>query len=83
MNYTLAIFKTRFATLNFASLLRANNIPVAIINTPSAIGPACGISAKFLSDYYAKIQELLIRSQIRNNLIGFFMIEKNGRFFKI
>lgn len=71
VNYILAVFKSRFATLNFANLLRANNIPVAIINTPQNIGSACGISVKFLSDYYQKAQTLLSRSGT-GNFEGFY-----------
>ena len=59
MNYIIAVFKTRYATLNFANLLRYHNIPVAIINTPSAVASSCGISAKFFSDYQNKVQKLL------------------------
>lgn len=79
MNYTLAVFKSRFATLNFANLLRANNVPVAIINTPQSIGRACGISVKFLSDYYSKVQSLIARTGL-NNFDGFYgYIERNGQ----
>ena len=79
MNYTLAVFKSRFATLNFANLLKANNVPAAIINTPQSIGRACGISVKFLSDYYSKVQ-LLISKVGLNNFDGFYVyIERNGR----
>lgn len=80
MNYTLAIFKSRFATLNFANLLRDNNIPVAIVNTPQSIGSVCGISVKFLSDYYSKVQTLLSRRGVLNNFVGFYAFqERNGR----
>lgn len=79
MNYTLAVFKSRFATLNFANLLKANNVPVAIINTPQSIGRACGISVKFLSDYYSKVQLLLAKSGL-SNFDGFYScIERNGK----
>ena len=77
MNYTLAVFKSRFATLNFANLLRANNIPVAIINTPSQIGSACGISVKFLSDYYSKVQSIMTRKGGLNNFVGFYSLSQN------
>lgn len=80
MNYTLAVFKSRFSTLNFANLLRANNIPVAIINTPSQIGSACGISVKFLSDYLPKVQSILARKGGLSNFVGFYSLsEKSGR----
>ncbi|MGN1201479.1 MAG: DUF3343 domain-containing protein [Candidatus Caccovivens sp.] len=84
MNYTLAIFRTRFATLNFANLLRANNVPVAIINTPPSIGSVCGISVKFLSDYFSKVQTLLTKSMAFSNFVGFYAFSKNdGRLFKL
>ena len=51
MKYTLAVFNSRFATLNFANLLKSKHIPVAIINTPQGVTRACGISVKFLSDF--------------------------------
>ena len=78
MNYTLAVFKTRFATLNFANLLRSNNVPAAIINTPQSINRICGISVKFLSDYYSKVQTLI--GGRLNNFQGFYSYtERNGR----
>lgn len=78
MNYTLAVFRSRFATLNFANLLKANNVPVAIINTPSQIGSACGICVKFLSDYFSKVQSILIGKGCANNLVGFYSLPTNG-----
>ena len=79
MNYILAVFKSRIATLNFSNLLRSNNIPVAIINTPNSIGRACGISVKFLSDYFSKIQSLFLRNSL-NEFDGFYSYtERNGR----
>lgn len=84
MNYTLAIFRTRFATLNFANLLRASNIPVAIINTPPSLGSVCGISVKFLSDYFSKVQTLLTNRTILGNFVGFYAFsERDGRLFKL
>lgn len=78
MNYTLAVFKSRYASLNFANLLRANNIPVAVINTPQSISRACGISVKFLSDYFSKVQSLLPKINLRN-FDGFYSyITRNG-----
>lgn len=70
LNYTLAVFKTRYATLNFANLLKANNVPMAIINTPSSISRTCGISVKFLSAYFAKVQTLLGTNL--SNFAGFY-----------
>ena len=78
MNYTLAVFRSRFATLNFANLLRANNIPVAIINTPPHIGSACGISVKFLSDYFSKVQAIGDRRGGFANFVGFFSMSQNA-----
>lgn len=76
MNYTLAVFKSRYATLNFANLLRANNVPAAIINTPHSIGSVCGISVKFLNDFYPKVQALMSYNP-PNNFVGFYSL--NGR----
>lgn len=64
MNYIIAVFNSRSATLRFANLLRANHIPCAIINTPASLGRACGISVKFLSDYLEKARALAGRSQV-------------------
>lgn len=78
MKYTLAVFKSRSATLNFANLLRSNNVPVAIINTPQSIGSVCGISVKFLSDFNQKVQ-MLLRQNCINNFVGFYSLnERNG-----
>lgn len=79
MNYTLAVFKSRFATLNFANLLRANNVPVAIINTPQVINGACGISVKFLSDYFSRVQTLISKINLKS-FDGFYaMTSLSGR----
>lgn len=79
MNYTLAVFKSRYATLNFANLLRSNNIPVAIINTPRSLGSVCGISAKFLSDFNAKV-EIIMAHNKTSNFVGFYSYnEQFGR----
>ncbi len=77
MNYTLAVFKSRYATLNFATLLRANHIPVAIINTPQSISNACGISVKFLSDFYPKVQPILSKINL-SSFDGFYSYVGNG-----
>jgi len=79
LNYTLAVFKSRSSTLSFANLLKSNQIPVAIINTPQSISRACGISVKFLSDYFSRVQSLLTRFNL-SNFEGFYSLtEKNGR----
>lgn len=77
MSYYIAVFKSRSATLNFAKLLKMNNIPCAIINTPSSIGYACGISVKFLSDYFFKVKELLSR-QVSTSFDGVFTLDGKG-----
>lgn len=77
MNYTLAVFKSRYATLTFANLLKANNIPVAIINTPSSISRACGISVKFLSDYNLTVQSLLNKINL-STFAGFYSLKMVG-----
>lgn len=72
MNYILAIFKSRSSTLNFAQLLKSYNIPVAIINTPQSLGRGtCGISVKFLSEYFSQVQTLISRISL-NNFEGFY-----------
>jgi ribosomal protein L7Ae-like RNA K-turn-binding protein len=76
--YTIAVFKSRFSTINFANLLRENNIPVAIINTPQQIGSACSISVKFLSDFYPKVQALMSRKEILRNFVGFYSYSESG-----
>lgn len=83
MNYTLAVFRSRFATLSFANLLKENNIPVAIINTPSHFGNACGISVKFLSDYLSKVQLILSRRGGLNNLVGFYPYTQASKFWAV
>lgn len=77
MNYTLAVFRSRFATLSFANLLKANNVPVAIINTPQGLTSSCGISVKFISDYFPKVQSLFGKVNL-NAFVGFFAVTTNG-----
>jgi len=74
MNYTLAVFTSRFATLNFANLLRSQNVPVAVINTPQSLSRACGISVKFLSDFYPLARQVLIARGGQNTFVGFFIL---------
>lgn len=71
MNYTLAVFRSRYATLNFANMLRSYNIPVGIINTPQNIGRVCGISVKFLSDFLPKVKSLMANYRT-SNFVGFY-----------
>ncbi len=79
MKYTLAVFKSRFATLNFANILKSRNIPSAIINTPSVISHSCGISVKFLSDFLPIVKNILVNIG-QSQFDGFYsMIEINGR----
>lgn len=77
MNYVIASFKSRAATLNFANLLKKNNVPCAIINTPNSIGKSCGISVKFLSDYFSKVQTLMTVG-IRATFSGFYSLSNVG-----
>lgn len=77
MNYTLAVFKSRFATLNFANLLKQNNIPAAIINTPAVLQGTCGISVKFLSDYLSRVQSMLTRVNL-SNFAGLYLYSVVG-----
>ncbi len=76
MRYYIAVFKSRSQVMNFANLLRANNIPCAIINTPSNLGKTCGLSVKFLYDYFPKIQNLLRRNNFRS-FDGFYEVTNN------
>ena len=79
MKYTLAVFNSRFATLNFANLLKSQHIPCAIINTPPGTTHACGISVKFLSDFLPIARQILSVANQRN-FDGFYcFVETNGR----
>ncbi len=73
MKYTLAVFNSRFATLNFANLLKSQHVPCAIINTPPGASHACGISVKFLSDFLPMAKELLAMTSQRN-FDGFYTL---------
>lgn len=79
MNYILAVFQTRFSTLSFANALRKNNIPFAVINTPYELKQTCGISVKFLGDYFSFAQNLLSHEFVSNHFYGFFEYVYNGR----
>ncbi len=76
MRYYIAVFKSRSQVMNFANLLRANNIPCAIVNTPSNLGKTCGLSVKFLEDYFARVQNILRRNNFRS-FEGFYEITNN------
>lgn len=79
MKYTMAVFKSRFATLNFANILKSNHIPSAIINTPPGLKHTCGISVKFLNDFLPMVTTLL--SQVNTQYFdGFYAVRQiNGR----
>lgn len=80
MNYVLAVFRSRFATLNFANMLSSYNIPVAIINTPQEISRTCGISVKFLSDFFSNVQSIMKNRGGFNGFVGFFAYSNlNGK----
>ena len=81
MSFTLAIFRSRFATLSFAKLLRENNIPVAVINTPHKLAESCGISVKIAQEYFLIAQRLLAKSNLMRNFAGFYMfVQRTGIF---
>lgn len=82
MNYTLAVFNSRFATLNFANLLKSKQIPVAIINTPYGLTHACGISVKFLSDFLPLVQQFLTAVG-QKNFAGFYRVTQIGGHVKL
>lgn len=81
MNYIIAVFNSRSATLRFANTLQANHIPCAIINTPASLGRACGISVKFLSEFYDKARMFAGKSQVKfysmNSTLNGTRINKN------
>ena len=79
VNYIIAVFYSRSSTMNFASLLKNHNIPCAIINTPRKLQRACGISVKFLKDFFPKAQRLFYDKGYGKNFDGFyFEAQKNG-----
>lgn len=85
MNYIIAVFHSRNETLNYTNLLRVNNIPCSIINTPKEAIKDCGISVKFLKEYFDLATNLLNQRRFMT-FLGFFSIEfNNGRnyFIKI
>lgn len=77
MNYYVAVFNSRSATLAFARKLKSKNIPCAIINTPSGITKACGISVKFFSEDYLKVEPLVGKNP---SFFGFYSYFDNVRF---
>ena len=80
LEYILAVFKTRFSTLNFANSLKFVGVPAMVINTPKSLGQTCGISVKFLSDYFSIAQNVLRKSGAYKNFEGFYSISfSNGR----
>ena len=80
LEYILAVFKTRFSTLNFANSLKSAGVPVAVMNTPKAIGQVCGISVKFLSDFFSIAQSVLNKTGAYRNFEGFYSVSfSNGR----
>lgn len=78
MKYIIVVFNSRFSTLNFSNFLKDNNIPCAIINTPQNIQRACGISVKFLADYFSKVKELIERKGGLRNFDGFYAVSQEG-----
>ena len=80
LEYILAVFRSRFSTLNFANSLKNLGVPVAVINTPKTLGQTCGISVKFLSDYFSVAQNVLNKTGAYRNFEGFFSVSfSNGR----
>ena len=74
MQYIIAVFNSRFSTLNFSNLLKQNNVPCAIINTPQNIKKACGISVKFQMGFLPKIKSLIERQGNLKNFDGFYLL---------
>ena len=74
MNYYIAIFKSRSSAVNFSNLLRMRNIPCAIVNTPTSIKQSCGLSVKFLGDYFLAVNEIIALNPSLN-FDSFYFVE--------
>ncbi|MBR1890596.1 MAG: DUF3343 domain-containing protein [Clostridia bacterium] len=83
MNYILAVFNSRFSTLRFSKMLREYGVPVSIINTPHDVGRACGISVKFLSDFYDYAKKMISKQDFSANFVGFYAYINHGGKWKL
>ena len=79
MNYYIAVFWSRTEALSFATNLRRNGIPSAMISTPKEAGKTCGLSVKILPEYIDDAKKVMGR--IRTSSFGgwFASVFRNGK----
>ena len=77
MKTLIITFKSRNQLLNFAKILKQNQIQYSIINTPSNISSNCTLSLSIPRILYNKILHLLKQYQ-PNGFLGLFLIDKNN-----
>lgn len=56
--YYILIFRNTLNAMEGENILKQNNIPIAIMPTPTNITKSCGISIRVESDYIEKILKI-------------------------
>ena len=68
---TLAVFRSKTETLNFASILRSYGVNCIVVNTPRRINVSCGISVQF-SKNNLEVAKTIISRRGFSTFAGFF-----------
>ena len=77
MEYLIVAFRSRAHTVQFANLLRSQNIVMEIVNTPKEAGVGCGLSVKARKQNYDLIKRLVILSALPS-FAGIFAVKELG-----
>lgn len=83
MDYVIVAFRSRAHTVKFYELLRRNNLPCEIVNTPKEAGVGCGLSVKVTKDRFVMVKNLVYSIKL-SSFAGFFLYKTMGgkRFVK-
>lgn len=77
MKTLIITFKSRNQLLNFTRILKQNQIPYSIINTPNNISSTCTLSLNIPQMFYNKVLAL-IKQYKPSGFLGLFLIDKNN-----
>ncbi len=77
MKYLIISFKNRTSLYTFVKILKNYSFPCEIINTPHAVSRSCGLSVKTNFSYKDSIVNI-IKSSRFNDIIGIFLVERQG-----
>ncbi len=72
MNYVIAVYRSRNASMRVYNFLISNGVTCALVSTPRSARVGCGLSVKFSRDILPKVRNAL---QSVETFVGFFFVQ--------